>query len=73
MTCIQNPNGSWCFVGAVPAALAFTNKDGGAPTERQLQTASHCGPGFAKLKTRTWTTREAALACAAESANPNAR
>lgn len=58
---IHNPAGTWSFVGSVPAKLAYCQADGSVPTQEQLDTAAHCGPGLAKLRTRCWTTKQAAL------------
>lgn len=62
LSVIQYPTGRWGFVGRVPAALSYAQKDGSAPTAKQLDAAAHCGPGFAGLKPRSWETRESAIA-----------
>lgn len=59
---IQFPTGSYGFAGSIPVELAFVAKDGSAPTERQLEIERRCGPGFAKLKSRSWPTAAEALA-----------
>lgn len=59
---IQFPTKDYGFAGSIPVELAFVGKDGSVPTERQLEIARHCGPGFAKLKTRAWPTAAEALA-----------
>ena len=61
---MQFPSGRWGFVGHVDTRLAFVQADGSAPTDKQLDTARHCGPGFAKLRKRTWDSRETALEAA---------
>ena len=62
----QYPTGRWGFCGSVAAELAFVTKDGGTPTESQLDAARHCGPGIAGLRPRTWDSKAAALAAVAE-------
>lgn len=45
------------LVGSLPIELLFANEDGSAPSTRQREAASHCGPGFArpKLRARRYT------------------
>ena len=59
---IQNPSGTYSFVGTVPVELAWTTEDGKMPSEEQVKIAVQCGPRFAKVKKRTWLTAEAARA-----------
>ena len=58
---IKNPAGTYSFVGDVPAELAWTTQDGEKPSEEQVKIAVQFGPRFARVKTRTWPTAEAAL------------
>ena len=58
---IKNPSGTFSFGGTWPAELAWTTQDGGKPSEEQVKIAVQFGPRFARLKTRTWPTAEAAL------------
>lgn len=59
---IQNPAGTYSLVGRVPANLAYQNADGSPPTERQIDAAKHCGPGFAvpRLRVKTGPTEQEA-------------
>jgi hypothetical protein len=69
LSIIQTPKGVWIFVGSVPAELAFTFEGDPARYQDALDTARHCGPGFARhlgLRTRTFETREAAELAAKE-------
>lgn len=59
---IQFPTGRWGFVGRVRADLAYVAKDGTPATEEQLDTAQRFGPRLAGVTTRTFDTREEALA-----------
>ncbi len=61
---IQFPSGRWGFTGKVSGELAFVNKDGGPPTEKQLQDAREFGPGLIGIKGRAWDTKKEALAAA---------
>ncbi len=63
---LQYPNGSWGFCGKVDVDLAYVQEDGTKATDSQLETAAKRGPQIAGLKTRTWVTREAALAALAD-------
>lgn len=58
---VKNPSGTYSFVGTVPVELAWATEDGKTPSEEQVKIAVQCGPRFARLKTRTWPTAEAAL------------
>lgn len=59
------PSGKWGFVGAVSVPLAYVSKDGTTPpTEEQLRIAHQYGPALANVRTRTWETREDAIAFA---------
>lgn len=67
---IANPKGTFHFVGNVPAELAFAFEGKPEDYQRALDTARHCGPGFARhlgLRTRTFATRDDALQAAAAS------
>lgn len=70
MHLIPSPSGGFAFVGKVPSALAFVCSD-----PALLETAAHCGPGFAMkaakragktFAPRTFETPEAANAAALE-------
>ena len=58
---IQNPSGTYSFVGDVPVELAWVTEDGGVPSEEQVKIAAQFGPRFAKVKEREWPTAEEAL------------
>lgn len=62
----QYPTGRWGFVGRVPADLAWTSLDGGPPDPAEVDVASQFGARFAKVRSRSWETREDALRAAAE-------
>lgn len=69
LSIIKTPKGNYMFVGKVPAALAFTFEGKPEDYQRALDTAAHCGPGFARhlgLRCRTFETREAAELAARE-------
>lgn len=61
---MQYPSGRWGFVGSVDSRLAYVRKDGSEATEDDLSSARIAGPNVAGLKTRTFDTKEAALAAA---------
>jgi len=61
---IRNPAGSYSFCGSVDARLGYICKDGSTPTDEQLRNAAQFGPGLIGLRTRTYPTREAAIAAA---------
>lgn len=65
---IQYPTGRFGFVGAVPADLAYIGTDGQPLTAELYAKVRDFGPGMFRdaVKTRTWPTREAALADAAQ-------
>lgn len=63
---IQYPSGRWGFVGSVCTDLCYMQQDGSPPTNKQLDTARHCGPGFANLRARTFATEADALQAAAD-------
>lgn len=67
MNVIQNPTGTWSFVGRVPAHLALVMKDGSPVTAEAAKIASSFGPALAKVRTRSWPTKEEALAAASQS------
>lgn len=58
---IQNPSGSWGFVGSVPGELAFEAPDGGPADPAEIKNAASFGSGFAKVKARSWPTVEDAI------------
>ncbi len=58
---IQNPSGTWSFVGSVPVILGYTNKEGGEPSEQQIQDARQCGPQLAGIKCRSFPTKDEAI------------
>lgn len=55
---IQNPAGSFSFVGSVPCALAYVSKDGGAVCPVVVQNEMRLPSKFRTIKARTFTTRE---------------
>lgn len=59
---IENPNGTFSFVGKVSAELAYFHRERGGPlTEEESSKVRQCGPGlFQWCGTRTWKTRLAA-------------
>lgn len=57
---IQNPAGTFSFVGRVAAGLCYTARDGSPVTPAMIATARSFGPRLAGLKVRTWPTREEA-------------
>lgn len=59
---LQYPSGAWGFVGKVPVELAWTAKDGGAADPAEVKKAAQFGARFGDVKTRTWATKEAAVA-----------
>lgn len=58
---IQFATKTYGFAGSIPIELSYTSKDGGVPTEREYEIAVQCGPGFAKLRARVWSTAAEAL------------
>ena len=66
LSLIQNPTGTWSFVGKVPEILAYARRDGKPLTDEDRQVIQHCGPGFRKkqIKTVTFATSEEAVMCA---------
>ena len=63
---IQYPTGSWGFVGRVDADLAYINTDGSVPTDEQFSKARQFGERFGHFTTRTFSSKESALAAAGE-------
>lgn len=61
---IQFPSGTWGFVGRAPASLMLVMRDGSPVTPEAAKIASSFGPALAKVKTRTWATKEEALEAA---------
>jgi len=61
---LKNPAGSFSFAGSVPVELSYEMKDGSPVTDEAAQKARDFGPRLAGVKTRTWPTREDALAAA---------
>jgi hypothetical protein len=63
---MQYPSGRWGFVGGVHPHLGYINEDGSPPTEKQIATIRHSGAGFTnpRIKSRTFATKEEALAAA---------
>ena len=61
---IECPNGRYSFAGSVSAELRFITRDGGTPTAEQIENARSFGPNVAGLRSRTWDTREGAIAAA---------
>ena len=61
---IKNPAKSFSFVGSVDARLGYKRKDGSEPSDEELRNAAKFGPRLAGLVTRTYPTREAAIAAA---------
>lgn len=60
---ITCPTGRWVLVGRVPVAAAYERKDGAPLTLRDIETITHCGPGFARAcRARTYASEEEALA-----------
>jgi hypothetical protein len=62
---IDGPSGRWHFVGRVPAHLALVRKDGRAATQDDYEKARRFGPALAGMTTRTWASKEDALAALA--------
>ena len=61
---IENPSGTFSFVGSVPVSLRWVAKDGSPADPAEIDKAASFGPRFADVKTRTFATREDALAAA---------
>ena len=59
---INNPAGTWSFVGRVPASLSIERRDGEPLDPETAQKVAKFGQGLFKsvVKTRTWATEEAA-------------
>ena len=57
----QYPTGRWGFVGSVRADLAYVQRDGSPATDEQIEKCQQFGPRLARLTTRTWPNKEAAL------------
>lgn len=59
---IENPNGTFSFVGKVSAELLHFHRERGGPlTDEEIAQVRQCGPGlFSWCGTRTWKTRRAA-------------
>ena len=66
----QYSTGRWGFVGRVDARLAYERKDGQPATDEDYKAAQRMGPSIVGMKTRTWATKEEALAAAAALATP---
>lgn len=60
----KNPAGTWSFVGTVPICLLYFRRDGQPLTEDDIQGIRQCGAGLFRktIGSRTWPTREAAIA-----------
>jgi hypothetical protein len=61
---IEFSPGCWVFRGRVPAALCYEAKDGTPATQQQMEDARSFGPRLAGVRSRSWTTREDAVAAA---------
>lgn len=64
LTLLQNPAGTWSFVGQVPESLAYRRADGQPLTDKERNTIKQCGPGFCrdpKVETLTFDSAELAL------------
>lgn len=59
---VQFPTGLWGFRGSVRVDLAYVRPDGSTPTRDEFYKAAKFGPRLAGLCTRTWDTKEAAMA-----------
>lgn len=55
---IQNPAGTFHFVGSVPCVLAYVSKDGAAVCPVVVQSEMRLPSKFRTIKTRIFTTRE---------------
>jgi len=63
---MKTPTGCWVFAGSVPGHLAYLHESGRPATDEELDTARRFGPRLARVKTRSWATREEAVAAATE-------
>ncbi len=61
---IEHKPGVWGFAGSVASELAYESKDGTPATAEQLANARSFGPALAGVRSKTWPTREAAIAAA---------
>lgn len=61
LTLIQNPSGTYGFVGSVPGVLAYVHKDGTTPTNKEIEDDLRLPPQFRKLKSRSWPTKQMAI------------
>jgi hypothetical protein len=63
---ITCPAGGWVLVGRVPIAAVYERKDGAPLTPKDIETITHCGPGFAReVRARVYATQQEALDSAA--------
>lgn len=58
---LQNPAGSWSFVGRVDSRLAYVRKDGQPMDDETAYIIRQFGPGLAGVKCMSWPTRAAAI------------
>lgn len=59
---IQAPTGVFILVGSVPASLGYERIDGAPMTADDQWACANVGPRIAGCRTRSWPTREAAVA-----------
>jgi hypothetical protein len=63
---MEYPTGRFGYVGSVPTTLAFTAPDGGPADPAEVEKACSFGQRFGKVKSRTFATKEEAVAFASE-------
>lgn len=62
---IENPSGTFSFVGSVPAELAYTDKQGHYVSPETIRSELRLPASYRNIRGRSFATRAQALECAA--------
>lgn len=55
---LENPNGTYSFVGSVPAKLAYVTKAGNFVTEQEVENQLMLPASYRTIKTRTFQSKD---------------